>query len=103
MVLYLDPTHTGWMSELVLERVLETLRDRIRLKLLKESKAAKGKGTVDVYRGGALQLPLIALLIKTDMRTAGWQMAYYFRRTAQKHAVLLKVHFRSSQLYRAAS
>ena len=40
-------------------------------KLRKET--GNKKSVVDVYRG------------------AGWQMAYYFRRTAQKHAILLKV------------
>lgn len=71
MLLYLDATHVGWMNDLVLERVLENLRQRIKVKLKKES--GSKKSIVDVYRG------------------AGWQMAYYFRRTAQKHAVLLKV------------
>jgi hypothetical protein len=53
MVLYLDPSHTEWMSDEVLERVMNTLRGRITLKLRKELYGNVKPGSqVDVYRGG---------------------------------------------------
>jgi hypothetical protein len=52
MVLYLDPNHTEWMSDEVLERVINALRGRITVKLEKEHSATKVGSQVDVYRGG---------------------------------------------------
>jgi hypothetical protein len=72
MLLYLDQRHTAWMSDDTLERVLAALKDRIARKLGQEASKG-GKAKVDVYRG------------------AGYQMAFFFRKTAQKHSVLLKV------------
>lgn len=73
--LYLDPIHLAWMSDHILERILLALRDRIPAKLRQEghqSKAAQRKAHVDVYRG------------------TNYQIAFYFRKTTQRHAVLLK-------------
>ncbi|BGP52562.1 hypothetical protein JCM8202v2_000117 [Rhodotorula sphaerocarpa] len=75
MILYLEPAHVEWMNNSVLERMLMALRDRIPLKLAQEGPGkAKGreKTQVDVFRG-------------TD-----YQMAFFFRRSSDKHVVLLK-------------
>lgn len=78
MTLYLDERHIYWMSDAILEHVLLALKDRIGPKLRKERKGGAGGGAnakakIDIYRG------------------AGWQCAFFFRKTTQKHAVLLKV------------
>ncbi|GAA5858284.1 hypothetical protein JCM8547_004634 [Rhodosporidiobolus lusitaniae] len=75
MILYLEPAHTEWMSNNVLERMLFALKDRIPLKLAQEGegkKSGKEKTQVDVFRG------------------ADYQMAFFFRRSNDKHVVLLK-------------
>jgi hypothetical protein len=60
MTLYLDPLHVDWMNDSIMERVLFALRDRIPVKLKKETDEGrtavgkkKKKSSVDVYRGGA--------------------------------------------------
>ncbi|GAA5889116.1 hypothetical protein JCM5296_007170 [Sporobolomyces johnsonii] len=74
MILYLEPYHVDWMNNSVLERMLFALKDRIPLKLAQEQEKKKGKERtqVDVFRG------------------ADYQMAFFFRRTSDKHVVLLK-------------
>ncbi|GAA5836229.1 hypothetical protein JCM11251_007401 [Rhodosporidiobolus azoricus] len=75
MILYLEPAHTEWMNNNVLERMLFALRDRIPLKLQEEGagkRSGKEKSKVDVFRG------------------ADYQMAFFFRRANDKHVVLLK-------------
>ncbi|GAA5987067.1 hypothetical protein JCM11641_007831 [Rhodosporidiobolus odoratus] len=75
MILYLEPTHTDWMNNDVLERMLFALRDRIPLKLAQEGngkRTGKEKTQVDVFRG------------------ADYQMAFFFRRAYDKHVVMLK-------------
>ncbi|GAA5957379.1 hypothetical protein JCM21900_006880 [Sporobolomyces salmonicolor] len=74
MILYLEPYHVEWMNNSVLERMLFALKDRIPLKLAQEQEKKKGKERtqVDVFRG------------------ADYQMAFFFRRTSDKHVVLLK-------------
>ncbi|GAA6033769.1 hypothetical protein JCM8097_004425 [Rhodosporidiobolus ruineniae] len=76
LTLYLEPHHTAWMNNGVLERMLFALKDRIPLKLAQEEgnrkKSGKEKTQVDVFRG------------------ADYQMAFFFRRANDKHVVLLK-------------
>ncbi|KAI0081714.1 hypothetical protein K474DRAFT_1671623 [Panus rudis PR-1116 ss-1] len=79
LYLYLDEKHVDWMSERVLQQVLEDLRNRIPVKLSEEANAHLGpggpssakKGTLDVHRGDT------------------YQFAYFLRRT-DTHAVLIK-------------
>lgn len=78
MTLCLDERHCGWMSDAIMERVIAALKSRIGPKLRKEAK--EGKEKVDVYRG------------------AGWQMAYFYRKSSTRHAVMLKVCFARSSL-----
>lgn len=67
MTLCLDERHCGWMSEAVMERILNALKDRIGPKLRKEAK--EGKDKVDVYRGE--QIPVrphpLELIIVEDI------------------------------------
>ncbi|BGP21263.1 hypothetical protein Rt10032_c19g6242 [Rhodotorula toruloides] len=75
MILYLEPAHVDWMNNSVLERMLFALKDRIPLKLQQEGQGkskGKEKTHVDVFRG------------------ADYQMAFFFRRSGDKHVVLLK-------------
>ncbi|GAA5828100.1 hypothetical protein JCM5353_005218 [Sporobolomyces roseus] len=80
LILYLEPHHVEWMNVGVFERILVALKDRIPLKLQLEeigrgTKSSSGKQKrekVDVFRG-------------TD-----YQMAFFFRKTNDKHVVLLK-------------
>ncbi|GAA5936617.1 hypothetical protein JCM10213_000008 [Rhodosporidiobolus nylandii] len=75
MILYLEPAHTEWMNNDVLERMLYALKDRIPLKLAQEGtgkRTGKEKTQVDVFRG------------------ADYQMAFFFRRAYDKHVVMLK-------------
>ncbi|CCM03158.1 uncharacterized protein FIBRA_05280 [Fibroporia radiculosa] len=77
--LYLDERHIDWMSERVLQHVLEDLRPRIVPKLRKEADARLGpggptnakRGSVEVYRGDTYQFG-------------------YFLRNTDEHAVLVK-------------
>lgn len=54
--LHLDYRHLNWMNNIILERVLIALRDRIPIKLNQELDYNKSsnnkKATVDVFRGG---------------------------------------------------
>ncbi|GAA5899143.1 uncharacterized protein JCM6883_005121 [Sporobolomyces salmoneus] len=79
LILYLEPHHVEWMNVGVFERMLVALRERIPRKLEQEDitgrkggGGGKQKDKVDVFRG-------------TD-----YQMAFFFRRTNDKHVVLLK-------------
>ncbi|ORY80275.1 hypothetical protein BCR35DRAFT_304469 [Leucosporidium creatinivorum] len=78
MIMYLEPAHVNWMTTERLERVLFALKERIPVKLTKDAEGAKKrsgakeKANVDVYRG------------------ADYQIAFFFRKTGQKHVVLLK-------------
>ncbi|KAI0921826.1 hypothetical protein AcV5_000684 [Taiwanofungus camphoratus] len=79
LYLYLDERHVDWMSERVLQHVLEDLRPRILPKLKEEADAHLGpggpvnakRGSVDVYRGDTYQFG-------------------YFLRNTDPHAVLIK-------------
>lgn len=72
------------------------LKDRIGPKLRAESNASGGahaKAKVDVYRGASYRSRHIFEEQSFPCHTgAGWQCAYFFRKTAQKHSVLLKVN-----------
>ncbi|KAL8280022.1 hypothetical protein RQP46_007603 [Phenoliferia psychrophenolica] len=77
----MEEYNVDWMNDAVLERMLVALKDKIPIKvrteglmLPKGSKgdAANSKSKVDVYRG------------------PDYQIAYYFRKASQPHAVLLK-------------
>ncbi|GAA5949799.1 hypothetical protein JCM3765_007695 [Sporobolomyces pararoseus] len=84
LILYLEPHHVEWMNVGVLERILIALRERIPLKLEQEEigvnnrgggggkSSGKQKDKVDVFRG------------------SDYQMAFFFRKTNDKHVVLLK-------------
>ncbi|GAA6064787.1 hypothetical protein JCM10212_004958 [Sporobolomyces blumeae] len=78
LVLYLEPHHVAWMNASVFERMLVALKDRIPLKLQQEDVLGRAKkhqrqrDKVDVFRG------------------ADYQMAFFFRKTTDKHVVLLK-------------
>ncbi|KAK0191101.1 hypothetical protein F5146DRAFT_1047097 [Armillaria mellea] len=72
--LYLDDRHLEWMSDRILQHVLEDLRPNIVPKLRVESESQKGsdkKGTVETHRGET------------------YQFCYFLRKT-QPHSVLLK-------------
>ncbi|TCD68208.1 hypothetical protein EIP91_011380 [Steccherinum ochraceum] len=79
LYLYLDEKHVEWMSDRVLQQVLEDLRNRIPEKLIKEADAQLGlggpanakKGTLDVHRGDTYQFG-------------------YFLRNMEAHAVVVK-------------
>lgn len=97
------------MQDSVLERMLIALRDRIPRKLEQEGLASKTKGRektqVDVFRGsesaGSARVHSAAcpreVLIPRYLpparraRTADYQMAFFFRKSSDKHVVLLKV------------
>ncbi|GAA5923314.1 uncharacterized protein JCM15063_003607 [Sporobolomyces koalae] len=81
LILYLEPHHVEWMNVGVFERILVALKDRIPIKIQQEDitnryhksgSGPKHKDKVDVFRG-------------TD-----YQMAFFFRKTNDKHVVLLK-------------
>ncbi|KAM0753204.1 hypothetical protein T439DRAFT_323839 [Meredithblackwellia eburnea MCA 4105] len=78
MELYLEEYNVAWMNDDYLERMLVALKDKIPIKVRAETanKSEKQdpnpKPKIDVFRG------------------FGYQIAYYFRRMAQQHAVLLK-------------
>ena len=57
MILYVDHRHVHWMSDIIFERIMGTLKGRINVKLAQENSTAKSKGTVDVYRGGKWLAP----------------------------------------------
>ncbi|EGO02184.1 hypothetical protein SERLA73DRAFT_159202 [Serpula lacrymans var. lacrymans S7.3] len=77
--LYLDDRHIQWMSDMVLQHVLEDLRPLVLPKLQAEQEVLFGsgssanhkKGTVDVHRGES------------------YQFAYFFRKT-EPHSVVIK-------------
>ncbi|KAI0320665.1 hypothetical protein OF83DRAFT_1052715 [Amylostereum chailletii] len=80
LYVYLDERHITWMSDSILQHVLEDLRPKIIPKLRAEAGAYHGsipapttvkKGTVDVHRGET------------------YQFAYFFRHT-EPHSVLVK-------------
>ncbi|KAG7449080.1 uncharacterized protein BT62DRAFT_1073612 [Guyanagaster necrorhizus] len=74
LYLYLDDRHLDWMSDRILQHVLEDLRPIIVSKLRTESELQRGSnknGTVETHRGEAYQF-------------------CYFLRKAQPHSVLLK-------------
>ncbi|KAK0468205.1 uncharacterized protein EV420DRAFT_1743126 [Desarmillaria tabescens] len=74
LYLYLDDRHLDWMSDRILQHVLEDLRPNIVPKLKAESETQRGsdkKGTVETHRGETYQF-------------------CYFLRKAQPHSVLLK-------------
>lgn len=98
----------------VLERVLFALKDRIPLKLQQEGdgkKHGKEKTHVDVFRGGTFAPSLVFLLFSSEkddadfclyrlpLHTADYQMAFFFRRSNDKHVVLLKVRLPFSPLF----
>ncbi|KAL8280017.1 hypothetical protein RQP46_007598 [Phenoliferia psychrophenolica] len=81
LVLYMEEYNVDWMKDAVLERMLVALKDKIPIKVRTEGlmlprgskgDAANSKSKVDVYRG------------------PDYQIAYYFRKASQPHAVLLK-------------
>ncbi|KZT12512.1 uncharacterized protein LAESUDRAFT_739908 [Laetiporus sulphureus 93-53] len=82
LYLYLDERHIDWMSERVLQHVLEDLRPRILPKLKEETdtRPRSGgppnvkRGTVDVHRGDV------------------YQFGYFFRET-DPHSVLIKTRY----------
>ncbi|PBL02392.1 hypothetical protein ARMGADRAFT_1057824 [Armillaria gallica] len=74
LYLYLDDRHLEWMSDRILQHVLEDLRPNIVPKLRAESESQKGsdkKGAVETHRGET------------------YQFCYFLRKT-QPHSVLLK-------------
>ncbi|KAH9951646.1 hypothetical protein B0H21DRAFT_818089 [Amylocystis lapponica] len=79
LYLYLDERHIEWMSERILQHVLEDLRPRILTKLKDEADAHLGpggpanakRGAVDVHRGDT------------------YQFGYFLRKT-DPHSVLIK-------------
>ncbi|BGP12296.1 hypothetical protein JCM10213v2_000209 [Rhodosporidiobolus nylandii] len=88
MILYLEPAHTEWMNNDVLERMLYALKDRIPLKLAQEGtgkRTGKEKTQVDVFRGGLTDGGHMG-----ERCTADYQMAFFFRRAYDKHVVMLK-------------
>ncbi|KIY74018.1 hypothetical protein CYLTODRAFT_484777, partial [Cylindrobasidium torrendii FP15055 ss-10] len=74
LYLYLDPSHQTWMSDVVLQQVLEDIRPLILPKLVAETSengSLSAKTTVETHRGGT------------------YQFAYFFRKAPQ-HSVLAK-------------
>ncbi|KAI0036755.1 hypothetical protein K488DRAFT_40519 [Vararia minispora EC-137] len=80
LYVYLDERHVSWMSDYILQRLLEDLRPRIIPKLRAEANvyigpgnapASAKRGTVDVHRGDI------------------YQFAFFFRYT-EPHSVLIK-------------
>ncbi|KAH7929407.1 hypothetical protein BV22DRAFT_1102387 [Leucogyrophana mollusca] len=82
LYLYLDDRHTDWMSDIILQRVLEDLRPLVLPKWQAErdihvgsGASANGKkGSVDVHRGDC------------------YQLAYFFRET-EPHSVIIKTRY----------
>ncbi|PCH41104.1 hypothetical protein WOLCODRAFT_162813 [Wolfiporia cocos MD-104 SS10] len=97
LYVYLDERHIDWMSERVLQHVLEDLRPRILQKLRDESDSHSGPkakgGTVDVHRGGTSWV-LAENVTKSETHFADTYQFGYFLRKTDPHAVLIKTrHF----------
>ncbi|KAK0534176.1 hypothetical protein OC835_002778 [Tilletia horrida] len=91
MVLYLDARHTAWMNapseeanglrangEVIMQKALAVLRTRIMDKLRRES-------------GSGGRMGVVSRKEKVDVYASyDFQMAYFFRKMSDRHAVLLK-------------
>ncbi|GAA6018177.1 hypothetical protein JCM11491_005621 [Sporobolomyces phaffii] len=97
LVLYLEPHHVEWMNVGVFERMLVALKERIPTKLEQEGIVAKG---AHKSGGGAAAAAAGKPKDKVDVfRGTDYQMAFFFRKTNDRHVVLLKASFFLSSFF----